>query len=183
MPAPNPRVLILLFRRDLRMHDNPLLLAAQKAHQSNQITHVLPLYIFNPQQVEVSGFLSSVTEKSPFKECRSSVGNFWRCGPYRAKFIAETVWDFKQTLKKLGSDLVLRVGHQASIVKGVIEALRESGATVAGVWVSNCVGTEEAAEVKSVQREVQRENLEFGSFEDGSYLYSRWVQFYMMEIE
>ncbi|TGZ82465.1 cryptochrome [Ascodesmis nigricans] len=170
----SPRVLILLIRRDLRIHDNPLFLAAHKARQSHQITHLLPLYIFNPHQIEVSGFIpSSSPENSPYKECRSAVGSFWRCGPHRAKFIAESVWDLKETLEKLGSGLELRVGHQEKVVKSVIDELRGKGATVVGVWMSKCVGTEEAAELKSIQKAVQQEKLEFRSFEDGSYLYDR----------
>src|SRR4051812_20077249 len=75
------KLLIYLMRRDLRVSDNPILhsLATEKDHG---FTHLLPLYVFPAQQVEVSGFIHAEGKKSPYPEARSQVGGFWRCGPH-----------------------------------------------------------------------------------------------------
>jgi len=177
MSASRPRVLILLLRRDLRLHDNPLFHAlSQPAHKTSHHSHLLPIYIFNPAHIEVSGFLSSPEQKSPYSECRSRIGGFWKCGPHRAKFIAESVWDLKQSLKKLGSDLVLRVGPPDEVISNIIRGLQEAGrADVVGVWMAQAVGSEEKKEERGVQKAAEKGEAAFKSFEDGSYLYGLCV--------
>lgn len=170
-----PRILLLLLRRDLRLADNPLFHALRSAR--NQHTHVLPVYIFSPQQIEVSGFLLPDT-KSPYEEARSRVGGFWRCGPHRARFVAECLWDLKEGLKKLGSDLVMRVGWGGEVVRGILEEIDkgDGGAKVVGVWITRDHGSEEMSEergVKSWVEKVGKGNIEFRVFEDESYLIHR----------
>ena len=71
----SPRVLIYLLRRDLRLADNPIFNDVSRTFQQSQhpYTHFLPIYVFPAQQIEVSGFLSSDSERSPFPEARSNV--------------------------------------------------------------------------------------------------------------
>ncbi len=61
------RILIYLLRRDLRIADNPILHEISKLHSQSHapFTHLLPLYVFPAQQVEVSGFLSSEPQGPP----------------------------------------------------------------------------------------------------------------------
>jgi hypothetical protein len=85
------KLLVYLMRRDLRVCDNPILhhLGTAKEHG---FTHLLPVYVFPAHQVEVSGFIDDPDLKSPYPEARSRIGKFWRCGPHRAKFLAQSVW-------------------------------------------------------------------------------------------
>ncbi|KIY65384.1 cryptochrome [Cylindrobasidium torrendii FP15055 ss-10] len=143
--------LIYVLRHDLRFADNPIFHAIA-AHQP-KITHILPLYVLAPHQIEVSGFLEDTNAKSPFPETRSQIGRFWRCGPHRARWIAESVWDLKETLKKKGSDVVVRAGRLEDVVKDIIEskALKdEEGA----VWMTRDWATEERAEELRMRRVV-----------------------------
>ena len=83
---PTGRVLVYLVRHDLRVSDNPILHQLASAHDHG-FTHLLPIFHFEPHQMEVSGFLKE-GKQSPYPEAKSRVGGFWRCGPHRARFIA-----------------------------------------------------------------------------------------------
>jgi deoxyribodipyrimidine photo-lyase len=129
-----PKILIYLFRRDLRVSDNPVFHEICRAHASGaspHFTHVMPLYVFPAQQMEVSGFLrtseSNPTPKSPYPEARSEVGKFWRCGSHRAKFMAESVWDLKKSLDKKDSGLCIRVGRLAEVVQDALDFYEKEG--------------------------------------------------------
>ncbi len=102
-PSPSEMVeniLIYLFHRDLRVTDNPIL--HRLATAEHGFTHLLPVFVFPAHQMEVSGFIRDGSP-SPYPEARSRVGRYWRCGPHRAKFVGETVWNLKQSLESLGS--------------------------------------------------------------------------------
>ncbi|KAI3622001.1 cryptochrome dash [Moniliophthora roreri] len=148
--------LIYLLRRDLRVSDNPIL-HALKTVKNSKFTHLLPLYVLSPTQVEVSGFLSSDEEKSPYPEARSRLAGFWRCGPYRAKFLAESLWDLKSSFNKIDSDLIIRIGLMEDIVRELLEADGLKG-KIGGVWLSKEWGSEEIEEERKTERVVR----EFG---------------------
>jgi deoxyribodipyrimidine photo-lyase len=168
-----PRILIYLLRRDLRLSDNPIFheIAKSFSSQSN-FTHLLPIYVFPAQQVEVSGFLkeSDPTKqpKSPYPEARSQVAGFWRCGPHRAKFLAESVWDFKESLERAGSGLVIRAGLIADVVKETFAYFEkeEQNAEIYGIWMTGEVASEELQEESEVQRIVQEHGTDFRLFSD-----------------
>ncbi|KAA8569435.1 hypothetical protein EYC84_001071 [Monilinia fructicola] len=132
------KILIYLMRRDLRVGDNPILhsLVDNKDHG---FTHLLPLYVFAAQQIEVSGFITEDGGKSPYPDARSQVGAFWRCGPHRAKFVAQSVWDLKNGLEKIGSGLSIRVGMVDEVVQRLIEGFEQTNESkVSAVWTFNC---------------------------------------------
>lgn len=166
-----PRVLIYLLRRDLRFSDNPILHDISKSFQQSQhpYTHLLPIYVFAAQQIEVSGFLSSDSERSPFPEARSNAAGFWRCGPHRAKFLAESVWDLKQSLGKAGSGLEIRVGMAGQVVKDLLEGFKQSSTEVAGVWMTEEEGVEEKREEKDVKNAAQGAGTQFKLWTDEKY--------------
>jgi deoxyribodipyrimidine photo-lyase len=163
----NPNVLIYLVRRDLRVSDNPLLhaLATKKDHG---FTHLLPLYVFNPSQLEVKGFIEDSDVPTPFREARSQVGGFWRCGPHRAKFIAESVWDLKDGLEDIGSGLCIRVGHVSDVVKQMVG--KESGMRVGTVWMVGEEGVEENREEGAVKDVCRSSDVDFKLWTDEKYL-------------
>jgi deoxyribodipyrimidine photo-lyase len=157
-------VLIYLLRRDLRVQDNPILhrLATAKDHG---FTHLLPVYVFPPHQIEVSGFIRDGS-KCPYPEARSMVGRYWRCGPHRAKFIAESVWDMKESLENLGSGLLIRVGEYGDVVRQLIAGLKERHQNVGAVWITSEDGVEESRDEKAVANVCQAQGVEFEKWID-----------------
>lgn len=167
------RVLIYLLRRDLRVADNPILHEISKiASQSHaSFTHVLPLYIFPAQQIEVGGFITDTSEKSPYPEARSEVGKFWRCGPHRARFLAQSVWDLKDDLKSKGSDLVLRAGLFGDVLDDLLSNFKTGGEDiqVVGVWMTEEEGVEEKREERAARRIAEKQGIEFRLWMDEKY--------------
>lgn len=166
------RVLVYLVRRDIRLADNPIFSQVAKLNSQSQkpFTHVLPLYVFPAEQVEVSGFLGSDQDTSPYKEARSRTGEFWRCGKQRAKFIAESVWDLKQDLNKISSDLVIRVGSVKDAVQAVLDGYRHrDDAELHGLWMTSEEGWEEKEEEKAVRAMLDKEDKEFKLWTDEKY--------------
>src|ERR1700760_2958865 len=115
------KILIYLIRRDIRLSDNPIFHEASQLSSKPecQFTHLLPLYVFSASQIETSGFHNPANgaDSWPFPEARSRVGKFWRCGPHRAKFLAEGVWDLKESLEGIGSGLCIRAGQPDEIIR------------------------------------------------------------------
>lgn len=145
------------------MADNPILNEVSKLAQQSQrpFTHLLPVYIFSADQIEVSGFISGSDKKSPYPEARSQVGGFWRCGTHRAKFIAESVWDLKHDLQNVNSGLTIRVGTLKDAIRSLLKGFANSqgdGAATA-VWMT----AEEGVEEKREERDVKRLCGEFGA--------------------
>ena len=172
------RVLIYLLRRDLRLADNPVFheIARLNAQSHKPFTHLLPVYVFPADQIEVKGFLSSSAEPSPYVEARSRVGGFWRCGKLRATFIAESVWDLKVDLEKIGSGLAIRVGPLREVVKSLLDGYRDrKDAEVHGLWMTSEEGWEEKQEESDVQHMLQTEEKEFKLWTDEKYFIDEYV--------
>jgi deoxyribodipyrimidine photo-lyase len=121
----------------------------------------------------VSGFLSSPTDESPYPEARSDVAKVWRCGPHRAKFIAEGVWNLKEKLEALncGSGLEQRVGRITDVVSDILEwyAKDENDGEIAGVWMTDDDGTEEKTEEKTMREVTGRHGVDFQVWNDEKY--------------
>lgn len=72
MPS-QPAILIALLRNDLRIVDNAIFHAAHlESRVSGRITHVLPVYVFDERQIELSGVEGY--QKVSQKEARTPVG-------------------------------------------------------------------------------------------------------------
>lgn len=172
------RVLIYLLRRDLRLADNPVFhdISRTFPQSKHPHTHVLPLYVFSAQQIEVSGFLSSSDSRSPYPEARSQHGGFWRCGPHRATFLAESIWDLKTALEEAGSGLTIRVGMVGDVVKDLLDGFKKSGsAEVSGLWMTSEEGVEEKREEQEARRAVEAEGKEFRLWTDEKYFVDEYV--------
>ena len=146
-----------------------------KLKSSKHFTHLLPLYVFPAQQVEVSGFLDPNETRSPYPEARSQVGGFWRCGPHRAKFLGESVWNLKDNLTKKGSDLILRAGKAADVTKALLKEFKEKGTEVSAVWMTAEEGVEEKREEREIRRVVQDEGKSFKLWADEKYFVDEYV--------
>ncbi len=95
---------ILWFRNDLRLHDNEALTEAiQKADK------ILPVYIFDERVFN---------GKTTF--------GFEKTAEFRTKFIIESVSDLQKSLRKLGSDLILRVGKPEEEIYKIAKEIRSN---------------------------------------------------------
>ena len=170
-----PRILIYLLRRDLRLSDNPILHALATAHSQSPFTHLLPLYVFAPPQIEVSGFLSPSSAPYPYPTARSAVGGFWRCGKRRAQFVAESVWGVHDALREAGSGLCVRVGTAREVVRGLLEGYQGEKGEVVGVWMTGEEAVEERREEREVREVVKGEGKEFKLWRDEKYFADEYV--------
>ena len=198
MSSEQPRILLYILSRDIRLSDNPIFHAASlqssrrnssrpssntdrrhrddsftSEHGGTSFTHLLPVYVYPANQIEVSGFLSSPTDESPYPEARSDVAKVWRCGPHRAKFIAEGVWDLQKQLEALncGSGLEQRVGKATDVVSDILEwyAKDENDGRIAGVWMIEEDGTQEKTEVQNVKEIAGQHGVDFQLWNDEKY--------------
>lgn len=165
------RVLVYLLRRDLRLADNPIFNEVARLNSQSQkpFTHLLPVYAFPAEQVEVSGFLTEGAQ-SPYPEARSKVGRFWRCGRLRSQFLAESVWDLKKDLEGVGSGLEIRVGKVKDVVKSIFDGYRDrKDVEVHAVWMTSEEGWEEKYEEAAVEELSDAENVDFKLWTDEKY--------------
>jgi len=89
---------LLWLRRDLRLHDNPALVAAASADR------LLPVYVVDPSRYDAAAFGgedSFVFEKT---------------GGHRAAFRCAAVGDLRERLRARGSYLVVRTGEPSAVV-------------------------------------------------------------------
>lgn len=173
MPAGN--TLVYLLRRDLRISDNPVFQRLTSA-ADHGFTHLLPVYVLQPDQIETSGLLKP-GQTSPFPPAKSRVGRFWRCGPHRAKFLAESVWDLKSRLEASQSGLVVRVGDVGDVVRDIIQQLKSSSSgPVSAVWMTDDVPAEELRQQKSVASVCAGANVDFTLVPDEKYYIDECVQ-------
>ncbi|KFX99627.1 hypothetical protein V490_01733 [Pseudogymnoascus sp. VKM F-3557] len=166
-----PNIIIYLLRRDLRLEDNPIFHAAA-TDAAKTYTHLLPVYAFPAQQIEVSGFIpKNSLEKSPYPEARSTVGKFWRCGPHRAKFIAESVWELKETLENVGSGLEVRVGMLSDVLKDLLAGFKSNGegVNVGAVWMTAEEGVEEKLDEKDCKTICDAAGVDLKLWKDEKY--------------
>ena len=165
-------------RRDLRLEDNPIFHEIVQK-ENTTYTYLLPLYVFAAEQIEVSGFISKGSgKKSPYPEARSAVGGFWRCGSHRAKFLAESVWDLKETLEGARSGLEIRVGMLGEVIDKMLEGFaveKDKGVSIGGVWMANEEGGEEKKEERDVKIACEKAGVEFKLFTDEKYFIDEYV--------
>ena len=99
--------------------------------------------------MEISGLASSVGTASAPSVAKSTFGH-WKCGPHRAKFIAETVMGLKQSYESLGSGLHILAGSFEHAIQNLLEGLRDAKFNVGALWMT----TEHSLEEKKLQEAV-----------------------------
>jgi len=197
MTAANPRILLYILRRDVRLADNPVFHAASQHlkparllkppatagsrnrgdssasdHPGTPFTHLLPVYVFPANQVEISGFLANPSDENPYPEARSRMANIWRTGPHRIRFMAEGVWDLKKKLEGLecGSGLEIRVGGIPDVVSDILDWYsQDSKGKVTGVWMTDDDGTEEKEDEQSLRELTADHGVDFKVWKDEKY--------------
>ncbi len=117
----SPQIGIVWFRQDLRLHDNEALTEAIQ-----HCDKIIPVYVFDERM-----FLGKTRQFG-----------FAKTGKYRAKFILESIEDLRQSLRKLGSDLVIRIGKPEEVLFEIAQHFKTS-------WVfCNRERTQEELEVQ-----------------------------------
>ncbi|KAG5664344.1 hypothetical protein KAF25_008078 [Fusarium avenaceum] len=160
------KLLVYLLRRDLRATDNPIL--HHLATSDHGFTHLLPIYVLPPHQIETSGFLAE-GQSSPYPPARSQIGRFWRCGPARAKFQAESIWDVKKNLENISSGMLVRIGSFDDVLKHVVKSLHDNQQSVDSVWMTEEVSKEEIDDQKAVESVCSEKNINFKLWRDDKY--------------
>ncbi|XP_053569753.1 cryptochrome DASH [Bombina bombina] len=140
------RTVICLLRNDLRLHDNEVLHWAQR-----NADYIVPLYCFDPRHYVQTYYY-----------------NFPKTGPHRLKFLLESVQDLRSTLKKRGSNLLLRRGKPEEIIENLVRQLGSVSAVVL-----QAEATKEELDVESAVKQVcNRYGVKYQTFW-GSTLYHR----------
>ncbi len=85
---------IVWFRQDLRLHDNEALTQALLHSEE-----VIPVYVFDPRIFD---------NKTP--------NGLPKTDKYRCQFIIDSIIDLKANLKKLNSDLIIRIGKPEEVI-------------------------------------------------------------------
>jgi deoxyribodipyrimidine photo-lyase len=98
----------------------------------SQADYLLPLFVFDERTMELSG-LPGYERRGP--EARTQNYGFWKTGGYRARYVAESVYDLRSRLREVGSDLVIRFGIPEVVVTNFVRAFQERGDEVEGVWL------------------------------------------------
>ncbi|OCF57338.1 hypothetical protein L486_04794 [Kwoniella mangroviensis CBS 10435] len=164
---------------DLRLHDSPSL---HVAHQpNNPSTHFLPLYIFDPRQLDLSHLpnapkspsphsLKSATHQDPSarydpKQSRCSplsrVGGFHSTSPYRLKFLLEAVFSLRESYRASGADMVFAYGLPEVILPKIVESLKTDGGKVEGIYAQREYTLEEISNYRRINNALNNEKVQF----------------------
>lgn len=139
-------VVIYLMRNDLRVHDNECL---YWAHQNGD--YVIPLFCFD------KNILGHTALTWHYK--------FAKTATHRAKFILESVADLRETLRKLGSHLIVRSGQTTKEAVSEIISLCHQGNEGNVSLVYQREITKEETDVEAELLEVcKRENVTVKAF-------------------
>lgn len=114
---------ICWFRNDLRLHDHEPLLNAIKDAKS-----VLPVYVFDPL----------IYGKTRY--------GFPKTGAFRAKFISEAVAELRESLRKIGSDLIVRIGKPSEVLAELAQKTNASRLTYSEEVTSEEIITERSVD-------------------------------------
>ncbi|KAJ3091309.1 hypothetical protein HK102_001002 [Quaeritorhiza haematococci] len=128
-------IVICLFRNDLRLHDNPVLLQSHTSR--SDITHVLHLYVFDPRQFDISRVPNL---KGPggkgYESPKTWNFKFPKCGRHRTRFILESLQDLQNSFRTRNSDILFRFGKPEVVVPRLAKQLVKKQYNVLGVYLA-----------------------------------------------
>ncbi len=122
---------IVWFRQDLRLHDNEALADALRTSEE-----VIPVYVFDERVFQ-----------------GQTKYGFPKTGVHRTKFIIESIADLRNSLKTIGSNLIVRIGKPE-------EVLFELAQEVKSAWIF--CNRERTEEEVSVQDKLEKKLWEIG---------------------
>jgi deoxyribodipyrimidine photo-lyase len=130
---------IVWFKTDLRVHDHEPLTNAIKATNGR----IIPVYCFDPRQFQKTHFFGLP-----------------RASPHKTRFLLESVKDLRESFKKLGSDLTVRIGHPEDIIDNIVNDLAQENITVEGVYSHQEVCDEEMRVEKRLIKRLKTKNVQ-----------------------
>ncbi|HEY9906669.1 MAG TPA: DASH family cryptochrome [Thermosynechococcaceae cyanobacterium] len=130
-----PRILIW-HRNDLRSHDHEPLHAALQAG-----AQVIPVYCFDPRQFGETFF------------------GFPKTGAFRAQFLLESVADLRQSLRLLGSDLIVRSGLPEVVIPELAQQLE-----ISAVYYYREVTSEELRVERKLREALEQQGVSLRGF-------------------
>lgn len=123
--------ILIWYRNDLRIHDHEPLCFALK-----QKAQIIPFYCFDERQFTTTSF------------------GFPKTGAFRANFLLESVADLRQSLVKLGSNLVIRQGLPEIIIPTLVKKLE-----ITDVYFQSQVTAEELAVENNLEAALSQLNV------------------------
>jgi deoxyribodipyrimidine photo-lyase len=99
---------IIWFRNDLRLHDNPIVAAAVEA--AKQGHEIVPLFCFDNRSMSIH----NVIDQRPSSRMTGEV----KMGPYRAKFVMQSVNALQKKLQEVDSDLLIHYDRPEKVIPG-----------------------------------------------------------------
>lgn len=123
---------IIWFRTDLRLHDNEALARGVDDHDV-----VVPIYCFDPREFDTTMF------------------DLRKTGPYRARFLVESVRDLKRSLRERGGDLLVRHGLPEALLPEIAD---EYG--VETVYYHTTPSTEERTVETAVTTKLEKQGVD-----------------------
>ena len=118
--------ILVWFRNDLRIHDQKILITANKYNPDN----IIPVYCFDERLFAATSF------------------GFPKTGKFRTKFLLESVADLRQNLRKIGSDLIIRKG----ITEDIITELATKYTVDLVIFSQEATAEEKTVEKKIIKR-------------------------------
>ena len=146
---------VMWFRRDLRLDDNPALLAAEQYSKGR----VIPVFCINPD------------------EYGQNILGWPKVGAYRARFLMQALVDLRSKLKRIGSDLVILRGRPEDVL---VEFADKHGAT--RIFSQDVQSFEEHQVVKQVQDQCVRDAIEYKEVEGSTLYHSDKLPFELEEL-
>lgn len=140
--------IIYWFRNDLRLHDNEGLTKAA------QIGEVVPVYVFD-ERMFGENFLG-----------------FKKTGQFRTKFLIEAVADLKENLKKIGSDLVIRIGIPEDVITQLADEIK-----VTAVYASKEITQEETLVESRLSKKLKPLNTDIELIWESTLFHARDLPF------
>jgi deoxyribodipyrimidine photo-lyase len=135
--------ILIWYRYDLRLQDHQPLHRALRSQGE-----VIPFYCFDDRHFQTTSF------------------GFPKTGNFRSQFLLEAIDDLRNSLRKLGSDLVIRSGKPEEIIPDLVRQLQ-----VTDIYYHQEITTEELRVENQLKHNLSTENITFTSFW-GSTLYS-----------
>lgn len=99
-------------------------------------------------------FRTTQKVKKPIFPSGKSSSGFDRTGPYRAQFLLDCVSDLRASLRSMGSDLVVRIGHPEEVIPSLAKSV---GAQA--VFAHQEVSKEEMSTEEKVTRALSEEGI------------------------
>ena len=128
--------ILIWYRNDLRVHDHePMYRGLQEK------ALVIPCYCFDRRQFGTTSF------------------GFPKTGKYRAQFLLESVTDLRNSLQKLGSDLIIRNGLPEEIIPALVQELN-----IDAVYYHKEITAEELAVENKLQQNLSSLKTKVESF-------------------